>query len=83
MGAWVKRISILSVMCATVWGGAGAYAVYAKSVECQSVGKNNSATGRGDREGAVANLPPEVRLRKMHLARPDLIPYPIDIEVYC
>ena len=26
---------------------------------------------------------PEVRLRKMHLVRPDLIPFPIDFDVYC
>ena len=26
---------------------------------------------------------PEVRLRKLHIVRPDLIPYPIAIEVYC
>ena len=26
---------------------------------------------------------PEVRLRKLHLVRPDLIPYPIYYEVYC
>ncbi len=25
----------------------------------------------------------EVRLRKMHLVRPDLIPYPVAYEVYC
>jgi len=25
----------------------------------------------------------EVRLRKLHLVRPDLIPYPIRYEVYC
>lgn len=25
----------------------------------------------------------EVRLRKLHLVRPDLIPYPIALEVYC
>jgi hypothetical protein len=25
----------------------------------------------------------EVRLRKLHLARPDLIPYPLETEVYC
>ena len=25
----------------------------------------------------------EVRLRKLHLVRPDLIPYPIAFEVYC
>jgi hypothetical protein len=26
---------------------------------------------------------PEVRLRKLHLVRPDLIPYPIAYAVYC
>ena len=26
---------------------------------------------------------PEVRLRKLHLVRPDLIPFPIDFDVYC
>jgi len=31
----------------------------------------------------VAGLPPEVRLRRLHLVRPDLIPYPIEIEVFC
>ncbi|GEM_PF-1333575 len=30
-----------------------------------------------------AALPPEVRLRKLHLVRPDLIPFPIAYEVYC
>ena len=25
----------------------------------------------------------EVRLRKLHLVRPDLIPYPIHYDVYC
>jgi len=27
--------------------------------------------------------PPEVRLRKLHLVRPDLIYYPIEYEVVC
>ena len=31
----------------------------------------------------VAKAPFEVRLRKLHLVRPDLIPYPISFEVYC
>src|SRR4051812_26768466 len=37
-----------------------------------------TASGRD----AVTMLP-EVRLRKLHLVRPDLIPYPISYEVYC
>jgi hypothetical protein len=36
-----------------------------------------------DGEMPVAGLYPEVRLRKLHLVRPDLIPYPIAYEVCC
>lgn len=32
---------------------------------------------------ATAGIRPEGRLRKLHLVRPDLIPYPIAYEVYC
>ena len=31
----------------------------------------------------LAKSPFEVRLRKLHLVRPDLISYPIYFEVYC
>ncbi len=34
-------------------------------------------------ESATARNIIEVRLRKLHLARPDLIPYPILSEIYC
>ena len=34
-------------------------------------------------QGALAGLRPETRLRKLHLVRPDLFPYPIAYEVYC
>lgn len=34
--------------------------------------------------GALASeRPPEVRLRRLHLVRPDLIPYPIIYEIFC
>ncbi|MDB5305653.1 MAG: hypothetical protein JWM97_3202 [Phycisphaerales bacterium] len=33
--------------------------------------------------GPITSYRPEVRLRKLHLVRPDLIPYPIAYEVYC
>lgn len=48
--------------------------------------------GRGTTEVARPTAPadslaqrlyPEVRLRKLHLVRPDLIPFPIDFDVYC
>ncbi|MGD0461821.1 MAG: hypothetical protein ABSB74_04960 [Tepidisphaeraceae bacterium] len=31
----------------------------------------------------VAYRPMEVRLRRLHLVRPDLIPYPIAYEIIC
>jgi hypothetical protein len=34
-------------------------------------------------ESASARLTCEVRLRKLHLVRPDLIGYPIVYEIYC
>ena len=34
-------------------------------------------------EDPSAALKNETRLRKLHLVRPDLIPYPIAFEVYC
>jgi hypothetical protein len=34
-------------------------------------------------ESPSARMNPEVRLRKLHLVRPDLIPYPVCYEVYC
>ncbi len=32
---------------------------------------------------AVTSLRPEVRLRKLHLVRPDLIQYPLAYDVFC
>jgi hypothetical protein len=34
-------------------------------------------------EDAMAAVKNQTRLRKLHLVRPDLIPYPIAFEVYC
>jgi hypothetical protein len=39
--------------------------------------------GAADPDSAAARINPEVRLRKLHLVRPDLIPYPVAYEVYC
>lgn len=32
---------------------------------------------------SVTSLRPEVRLRKLHLVRPDLIQYPLAYDIYC
>jgi len=46
-----------------------------------SVVSHDGATG--ELLMAESGLRPEVRLRKLHLVRPDLIQYPISFEVYC
>ncbi len=38
---------------------------------------------RPARDSRIASLPPQVRLLKLHLVRPDLILYPIAYEVCC
>ena len=42
---------------------------------------NVSAASVGETPSAAVKQ--ETRLRKLHLVRPDLIPYPIAFEVYC
>ncbi len=48
-------------------------------------GSTHAGSGTIDRPATVVvqRYYPEVRLRKLHLVRPDLIPYPIDFDVYC
>ena len=43
------------------------------------------AATAGDGQGVASSYyyHPEVRLRKLHLVRPDLIPYPLAYDVYC
>ena len=43
---------------------------------------SSARTPTGPNIDSVANRY-EVRLRKLHLVRPDLIPYPIHYDVYC
>ena len=35
------------------------------------------------RDAVAQRYYPEVRLRKLHLVRPDLIPFPIEFDIYC
>jgi len=51
---------------------------------CTPTGASAPATSpRQDGLSPLAAVRPEVRLRKLHLVRPDLIPYPIASEIYC
>ena len=43
-------------------------------------GKTTESVAAGEPPVSIAR---EVRLRKLHLVRPDLIPYPIAFEVCC
>ena len=38
---------------------------------------------QGAQAGEQSMATREVRLRKLHLVRPDLIPYPVCYEIYC
>ena len=49
-------------------------------ITSDSSARQSNRPGRFDE---IAGLRPEVRLRKLHLVRPDLIPYPIEYEYYC
>lgn len=44
---------------------------------------STTPTTDAEKHDAAASAFPEVRLRKLHLVRPDLIPYPIAYEVVC
>ena len=61
-----------------------AFGTFALTVFCTRVA---SGPGAGPAEGnlsvAAEHYYPEVRLRKLHLVRPDLIPYPLTFDVYC
>jgi hypothetical protein len=46
-------------------------------------GPSDRPSAGDDRSTPTARLGTEVRLRKLHLVRPDLIPYPLALEVYC
>lgn len=50
---------------------------------CSPSGANAPASLPAQRLSPLSAIRPEVRLRKLHLVRPDLIPYPIASEIYC
>jgi hypothetical protein len=41
------------------------------------------SSSESDRQGLASTNFPEVRIRKLHLVRPDLLPYPLVHEVFC
>jgi hypothetical protein len=53
------------------------------TTESRAVSLSVSKLPAANPADAQAVYRPEVRLRKLHLVRPDLILYPIAYEVYC
>lgn len=66
----LSRIAKLSLLLTLAW---------LVSVPKDSVAKVPASVDQME----LAKSPFEVRLRKLHLVRPDLIPYPIYFDVYC
>lgn len=74
MSTWVRRIACFGLLSAALMCG---------SSPSPSTAVSRAAAVQVPGIQPQAGLPPEVRLRKLHLVRPDLIPYPIDYEVVC
>ncbi len=76
----MRRRSHLIVSLALISASMGAASISSP----QQAPTNTAASTIGVGQTPLAYLPRlEVRLRKVHLVRPDLIPYPIAIEVDC
>jgi hypothetical protein len=69
MPAWVRLVSIVCIT--TCVGITPTRAIGNAPVAVQKCAQKELAYGL------------QVRLRRLHLVRPDLIPYPIEVEVVC
>jgi hypothetical protein len=72
MFARIRRFTLLTLIVAT-----SAIIVPGDSQPLEAAAPSE----QGERIAAQPNY--GVRLRKLHLVRPDLIPYPLSLEVYC
>jgi hypothetical protein len=66
-----------------IWRGVAVVAVVGALAGMRPSGVAASAGAGKARVAQSYYFLPEVRLRKFHLVRPDLIPYPVVYEVYC
>ena len=76
MGSMVRSLSRLSVLCAAILL-AGDMTAGPRSANTPS----DPPAIAGEESAAL--LRPQTRIRKLHLVRPDLIPYPLSYEVLC
>lgn len=79
--ARAMRGSIAALLAVIVIGSGGA----STSVE----NRHRSVDAEGSNADSVAGAievmanPTTIKLRRLHLVRPDLLPYPIQLDVYC
>jgi hypothetical protein len=75
------RGSIAALLAAIVIGSGGA----GTSTENRNRTADNRDHSAESIAGAVELManPTTIKLRRLHLVRPDLLPYPIQLEVYC
>jgi hypothetical protein len=82
-GLWARKlregVTMIAVRKFARWVVLGSVLVSVGPVS----GERQSGQAAGQNGPTLVRLPPEVRLRKLHLVRPDLIPYPIAYEVCC
>lgn len=72
MFARIRRFTLLTLIVATT------------AITLRGDSQSISATTTSDNGELIAAQPNYgIRLRKLHLVRPDLIPYPLSLEVYC
>jgi hypothetical protein len=81
MMALLKGLVVLAALVPSVSSQDATNTIPARTDAVSSLTQSPRVSDRKAEQ--FANLPPEVRLRKLHLVRPDLIPYPIAVEVYC
>lgn len=77
----VLRFAACALLATLVIGAAGART----STEI-GTGTPTVAADAVELQAGAAELlavPSPIKLRRLHLVRPDLIPYPIQLEVYC
>jgi hypothetical protein len=79
MARWVAQTLRASVILGVLWAGGAAGAGSAGG----AAGDTRAPGMQGQDATPYSSIRPEVRLRKLHLVRPDLIPYPIAFEVVC
>jgi len=74
---WILRTMLKSVACVAAMAMISGMTLRSPSIIACRASKAFTGTI------AERVVFPEVRLRKLHLVRPDLIPYPIYYEIYC